>query len=190
MWFSNVTSISSSFATMFPEIKKIVFVGNRFEKIYSKFFQGMVNLESIVAIKMVNPWDVILSDTFENLKNLKSMDLRQNMIVKIEVDSFSTLGNLSRISFNDNKLESLPRGLFKNNKMLQQINLRNNRLKSIPSNLFDHLNNIHINLENNYCVDVKEESQRIKKYLQSCDLQHQRFYYNVVFRVFFGDWRF
>jgi Leucine-rich repeat (LRR) protein len=129
-----------------------------------------------------------------DLSRVELLRLSYNRIKMIESGAFASLKNLKNIGLNDNQISVLPEGLFRINKKLEKINLSDNLLKCIPKNIFNHHYAVQINLKFNCCLDKKightssENKSCSNVVLENSHETH--FVDNILFRLFFGDWRF
>lgn len=85
------------------------------------------------------------SKIFENLSNLKTLQLKINELREIPHGTFDSLINLESLDLSFNRFESLETGLFEQQTKLQNLNLANNELKSFsiehlpPKNAIEEL---------------------------------------------------
>lgn len=138
---------------------------------------------------------------FKNNPKLENIELYNNELTSIPFGFFDKFENIQIINLNRNKLESLPENLFKTTTKLREIRIRINKIISIPSRSFDTLKNIEIiDLKNNRCIDFRfDNSTEIKKMFEAlkkcrfqCDSENetQSIFDHILFKVFFGYWKF
>lgn len=71
------------------------------------------------------------SDVFQDLKNLKGLNLSHNLISKLDGTVFSDLVNLKELRLSHNQLKELPKDIFKSLINLEFLDLSYNSMKSI-----------------------------------------------------------
>ena len=81
-------------------------------------------------------------ETFQNLKNLLTLDLSVNQLTRIEIGTFANLTNLLDLNLSRNNLAYLDDLLFKDLKSLEQFYLMDNRLVKIGLSTFNGLGNL------------------------------------------------
>ena len=81
-------------------------------------------------------------ETFQNLKNLLTLDLSVNQLARIENGTFANLTNLQYLDISYNYLASLDDFFFGDLKSLEQFYLVNNRIDKIGLSTFNGLGNL------------------------------------------------
>lgn len=89
-----------------------------------------------------NQIESIASNSFEDLRQLKYLELAGNQIKTIDPQWFVSLSNLEKLLLNENKIEHLDENVFDNLPNLVTILLDNNQLKTIPLNLLKNKNKL------------------------------------------------
>ena len=115
------------------------------------------------ALKMLNLIELtfeyndikdIAENTFQNLRQLKSLNLASNHIAKLHLNTFKNMNELKTLNLNWNQLESLDSGVFNDCKNLQTLYLRQNKLNIIDKTILDPLESLqYIYMQGNVCVD-------------------------------------
>lgn len=115
------------------------------------------------ALKMINLIDLtfeyndikdVAENTFQNLRQLKSLNLASNHIAKLHLNTFKNMNELKTLNLNWNQLESLDAGVFNDCKNLQTLYLRQNKLSIIDKTILDPLEGLqYIYMQGNVCVD-------------------------------------
>jgi Leucine-rich repeat (LRR) protein len=92
----------------------------------------------------------IEANTFSNLNDLVTLELRDNQLSSLEHGTFDSMTNLKRLFLNSNNLTQIETSMFSNLKKLTFLNLSNNKLISIDRLSFLGLANLEmVNLGNN-----------------------------------------
>ncbi|XP_043494554.1 protein toll-like [Polistes fuscatus] len=119
-------------------------------------FDEIPNLKRLDLIE--NKMEMINNGSFSKLKNLEILNLEGNKLIEIDDNTFDELES-------NTEMTTLPDGFLSNLKMLQQVLLHTNGFKFLPENLFrNSISLIHINLNSNY---LKTLPQNIFKSLSS-----------------------
>ncbi|XP_047039037.1 protein slit [Helicoverpa zea] len=101
---------------------------------------------------------IIFQSDFQNLKDLKTLQLSENLIHTIERDAFLELNGLERLRLNNNRLGHLPEGLFLRLRHLQRLDLSRNELTAISRRTFrglTALKSLHLDGNHLKCIDEK-----------------------------------
>ncbi|KAM3955803.1 LOW QUALITY PROTEIN: slit guidance ligand, partial [Aphomia sociella] len=101
---------------------------------------------------------IIFQSDFQNLKELKLLQLSENLIHTIERDAFLELNGLERLKMNNNRIGQLPDGLFLRLRHLQRLDLSRNELTAISRRTFrglTSLKSLHLDGNQLKCVDEK-----------------------------------
>ena len=132
-------------------------------------FDNLVNLKKL---EISNIRLILLDRIFDNLVNLESLYLPNNKLTSLSEGIFDNLVKLEDIVLFNNKLTSLPKGIFNNLVNLKYLNISHNKLNSIPYNIFNNLEN----LEKLYLYNNKLTSLPLS--LRNCRRLDQLYYYN------------
>ncbi|XP_045540917.1 protein slit [Papilio machaon] len=105
-----------------------------------------------------NNLTIIFQSDFQNLNELKILQLSENQIHTIERDAFLALSSLERLKLNNNRIGHLPDGIFVRLKHLQRLDLSRNELTAISRRTFRGLTSLKsLHLDGNHlkCIDDK-----------------------------------
>ncbi|XP_045457029.1 protein slit [Melitaea cinxia] len=105
-----------------------------------------------------NNISIIFQSDFQNLKELKILQLSENQIHTIERDAFLELNALERLKLSNNRLGHLPDGLFVRLRHLQRLDLSRNELTAISRRTFrglTALKSLHLDGNQLKCIDEK-----------------------------------
>lgn len=86
---------------------------------------------------------------FNDLKDLKKLNLAHNNLTSLNPDTFSSLSNLTFLSFFSNQLENVPEKLLSSLPNLGWLDLRENELSEIPKSVLDLKKLNYLFLQNN-----------------------------------------
>ncbi|XP_037875617.1 protein slit isoform X1 [Bombyx mori] len=105
-----------------------------------------------------NNISIVFQSDFQNIKELKVLQLSENQIHTIERDAFLELTSLERLRMNNNALGSLADGLFIRLRHLQRLDLSRNELTAISRRTFrglTALKSLHLDGNQLKCIDEK-----------------------------------
>lgn len=102
---------------------------------------------------------------FDNMPDLKCLNLKDNQLSHIPTDTFFKLPQLERISFLNNYVVELPNDLFRYNRKLNFIHFENNKVKYIGSTLFLNLSLRFIISKKNDCINESYSGHNLDGYL-------------------------
>lgn len=126
---SKVNHVEADVFFGFLNLKTINLNKNNFESIGSKFF-GPLERNIVTSISISESKVKILkSDTFFGCLELENLDLSKNVIEVLPEGIFDNLDNLKQLNMEGNQLTSIPEDLFKdqaNSGSLQFVNFFNN----------------------------------------------------------------
>ncbi|VDN57939.1 unnamed protein product [Dracunculus medinensis] len=92
---------------------------------------------------------------FKDLDRLKILDLSGNKLSLITKDQLSSLKDLETLIISDNQLSYIENGTFSALNNLKMLNLANNKLTNITRDTFANLISLeHLNLQNNNIMDL------------------------------------
>lgn len=98
---------------------------------------------------------------FDKMKSLKILNLSMNNIVGLDGQIFRNLSNLTHLSLSSNEIASFPEEVFSELINLQALSLYRNNLSELPEGIFRHLVNLKF-------LDVSfNEIEKLPKYLTS-----------------------
>uniref|UniRef100_A0A8D0GZW9 Uncharacterized protein n=1 Tax=Sphenodon punctatus TaxID=8508 RepID=A0A8D0GZW9_SPHPU len=100
-----------------------------------------------------NSLSILLDSDFDGLKNLRVLDVQNNMILALSFSILYSLCNLQSLTLDGNNMESVSGSLklFK----LKYMSMENNKLHSFSANLFAPLQNLQLlNLNGNFLTKV------------------------------------
>ncbi len=89
------------------------------------------------------------ANVFDNLKDLKKLNLANNNLTSVDPATFSSLSNLTFLSFFANQLEKLPESLLSSLPNLGWLDLRENDLFEIPKSVLKLEKLNYLFLQNN-----------------------------------------
>lgn len=163
----NAAVLRLDFEGEFNVVPDVSDAASKFENLSLLFMVG-VNLKTVERFKLTpfkrqlsnlylrdNEITRLDADTFDDLKNLFTLDLSINKLKKLHPDLFKELTNLNMLHLNGNQIETLPRGLLRNTKKLDFLHLENNKISKIEFDfqLSDLPKLFRVNLHDNVCID-------------------------------------
>ncbi|KZC08570.1 Chaoptin [Dufourea novaeangliae] len=114
------------------------------------------------------------ADTFTSTPDLRSLDLRSNLIAALEPGTFG-LSHLETLNLQDNKIEGLRKQSFHGLDLLQQLDLSGNQISQLSTEQFRNLKNLRIlNLFGNRIRSLPRDVFKGTK-LEILDLGHNKF---------------
>ncbi|XP_041464713.1 toll-like receptor 3 [Lytechinus variegatus] len=111
------------------------------------------------------------NNSFDNLTQLATLNIRLNLISKLDTGAFSPLTRLEILDLTGNMLTQLPDGLFDSNSFLSRLVLTSNCFKTVPSNtLMTHLDQLrYLSLGRNAIMEVNFTAFQFLKNLSVID---------------------
>ena len=92
----------------------------------------------------------IMSDSFNHLTQLSTLELHNNVITYIEPSSFSHLGELTELTLGNNRLTEITANMFAGLAKLKILKLRHNSISIIEAGAFSHMPQLQtLDLSNN-----------------------------------------
>ena len=114
------------------------------------------------------------ADTFYDMPDLKSLNLRSNFITVLESGTFG-LSHLETLNLQDNKIENLRKQSFHGLESLQQLDLNENQISQLSVKQFRNLKNLRLlNLSSNKIRSLPKDVFEGTK-LEILDLSHNKF---------------
>ncbi|KAJ2938693.1 hypothetical protein O0L34_g12019 [Tuta absoluta] len=92
---------------------------------------------------------IIFQSDFQNLKELKTLQLSENQIHTIERDAFLELNGLERLDLSRNELTAISRRTFRGLTALKSLHLDGNQLKCVDEKALEHLKSLEVLTLNN-----------------------------------------
>ncbi|XP_060809370.1 protein slit isoform X2 [Amyelois transitella] len=87
---------------------------------------------------------IVFQSDFQNMKELKILQLSENMIHTIERDAFLELNGLERLDLSRNELTAISRRTFRGLTALKSLHLDGNQLKCIDEKAFENLKSLEV----------------------------------------------
>lgn len=133
-------------------LSKLTLSNNLITAIESQVFHNCSDLKDLsLASNQLNEVPLAVQD----LKLLKTLDLGENQITRIENGTFKTLDNLTGLRLIDNHLVNITVGMFANLPNLNVLNLAKNRIRQIERGAFDENIRIEaIRLDKNFLTNI------------------------------------
>lgn len=155
--------ITEDFFNGLSNLKKLTLEYNSIRRLDPNTFRRLTKLEELdLRCNRL----VLEEGTFEDLTNLKSLNLGSNYLCQIKANVFSGLENLERLGLVRNGLENLNEGVFSGLRALKKLNLNRNELKFTSLRVLEELTNIEsIDLRKNHinkCDIILTESENLK----------------------------
>jgi hypothetical protein len=121
----------------FPNLKKLsIFESIKINDLSPDFFdQGLGQLESLALFeeKFIN---ILRTDVFINLSNLKELLVMQTTVQELEEGVFRTNKKLESVIFDQSKISTIPENLFAGLENLKSVIFTVSPIKVLPANLF------------------------------------------------------
>ncbi len=140
-------TIPASLFAAFPNILRMFAIAQNIRVIKPKTF---VNAK-LEVLRMNHHWIQNLeANTFEGLKNLRTLWMKRGALVEIDVAAFNGLDSLQNLNLAENRIKVILPGTFQNLAELKDLNLGHNFISSLDEGTFPGLVNLEkVNLENN-----------------------------------------
>jgi Leucine-rich repeat (LRR) protein len=111
--------------------------------------------------------------SFENLENLKTLNLSSNQIEFLDKNAFKYLSSLRNLNLANNKLRCLPENILMGTTKLNTIVINNNYLEFIDFHQFKYTNITKANFKDNSCISLDrnitaEELMNLTNLLPDC----------------------
>ncbi|XP_041968519.1 protein slit isoform X2 [Aricia agestis] len=111
-----------------------------------------------------NNISIIFQSDFQNLKDLKILQLSENQIHTIERDAFLELNSLERLDLSRNELTAISRRTFRGLTALKSLHLDGNQLKCIDEKALEHLKSLEVlTLNNNNLTYLSLEAASVAR---------------------------
>ncbi|XP_013403978.1 insulin-like growth factor-binding protein complex acid labile subunit [Lingula anatina] len=91
-----------------------------------------------------NKLQVIQNNSFQNLNQLKYLELENSQLRKLEPNAFKGLDNLQVLKLGHNRLTSLPRDLFDPTRLLLHLDLSFNSFSAVPNDCMHYLTKLKV----------------------------------------------
>ncbi|XP_052745524.1 protein slit isoform X2 [Bicyclus anynana] len=111
-----------------------------------------------------NNISIVFQSDFQNLKDLKILQLSENQIHTIERDAFLELNSLERLDLSRNELTAISRRTFRGLTALKSLHLDGNQLKCIDEKALEHLKSLEVlTLNNNNLTYLSLEAASVAR---------------------------
>jgi Leucine-rich repeat (LRR) protein len=140
-------TIPASLFVAFPNILRLFASKQNIRGLKPKTF---VNAK-LEVLRMEYHWiQKLEANTFEGLKNLEDLTMKEGPLVEIDVAAFNGLDSLHELNLAENRIKAVLPGTFQNLLELKELDLGHNFITSLDEGTFSGLVNLQkINLENN-----------------------------------------
>ncbi|XP_013200582.1 protein artichoke isoform X2 [Amyelois transitella] len=143
-----------------------------------KHFDGNTihNIHTLAEIKFPNNKIVELrAGSFQDLRDLHTIDLDQNQIEIIHPKAIANLPNLVSVYLSRNHIIDLPDNVFSNLPKLRIIELQGNRLQFISPRAFENIPLVqYLNMSNNQLTNIDNSGLRLLTSLEVLDLSFNK----------------
>uniref|UniRef100_A0A8C8B7G3 Uncharacterized protein n=1 Tax=Otus sunia TaxID=257818 RepID=A0A8C8B7G3_9STRI len=117
---------------LLPSLKELILSHNELEALPT--LQGLPALTRLAVAH--NSLTMLQPGAFQNVSQLKDLDLRGNQLRTLPQEAFAGLKALEDLDLSDNLLEELPKELLQDLKKLVTLWLSGNRLQTLPNEFF------------------------------------------------------
>jgi Leucine-rich repeat (LRR) protein len=160
--FAEDQTIPASLFTAFPNILRLFADDQNFRGFKSKTFVNAkleylgMDYHSILKLE---------ANTFEGLKNLRTLSMKAGALIEIDVAAFNGLDSLEILNLAKNRIKAVLPGNFQNLLELKELDLGHNFIPNLDEGTFSGLVNLQrINLENNLLEALPENLFKDNKY--------------------------
>ncbi len=155
-------TIPASLFAAFPNILRLFASQQKIRGFKPKTF---VNAK-LEYLKLDYHWvQKLEANTFEGLKNLRTLSMKRGALIEIDVAAFNGLDSLQYLDLAENRIKAVLPGTFQNLFELKELNLGHNFISSLDEGTFSGLVNLQkINLENNLLEALPENLFKDNKY--------------------------
>lgn len=132
------------------------------------------NLNTLVHLTLIGNKIKKITDmnTFNNLDDLRVLNLTQNLIEEIDENAFAPLKKLEKLDLSKNKLHVITDSQFRNFPELILLDLSRNFITMLPVNAFrgTKLNELNLSdnrityLQDNFCLELKNSGAVLKAF--------------------------
>lgn len=117
---------------------------------------ALVNITSLQDLSLSGNQLEIIPEAIHQLRNLKTLDLGNNKIARIDNESFVGLNELYGLRLVDNKLENISRDDFTTLPALQVLNLASNAIRHVEQGAFASNSVLRaVRLDNNQLTEIR-----------------------------------
>lgn len=166
-----ITGTSVTFLpTANRKILKLDYTGQKISQIEKNHFIAQLTELHILRLIRCN-LNKIDSNTFTNLKKLRTLFLSENKLKRLEKDIFKYNEKIVLLYIESNLIEELDPEIFNNLIDLEEIDLADNKIRHIPNNLFNNNRNLRkIHLSKNPLTTINDLIFRQQKFLTNLAL--------------------
>ena len=133
-----VEFLPENIAEVFPSLMNIWIIGSTTKTVTKANFKSLKQLQLLTISENEN-LETIEEKSFDDLADLKCLDLSFNAITKLFHSTFSKLEKLYFLNLSSNKLTSLNENIFEHNTNLESLIISQNKLMTVASVMLDSL---------------------------------------------------
>jgi Leucine-rich repeat (LRR) protein len=192
--YSEVPFIITRLFQTFPNLRIFATGRSGFREIRRNDFINVGSLNWIVIQN--NPLENVPAAAFIGARQLRVLDLSDNLITQLDEDAFFGLNELFSVALLGNQIETLPLNLFRplirlevvflsrnkltrldsmtfqNNQLIRQLDFRDNQINAVARSFFDFIRKLLlIDMIGNRCVNqtfVEATSTEIREGFSDC----------------------
>lgn len=144
------------------KVEEISLQDNQISQISFNAFAGATGLRTLHLYRNNISW-TIHPDLFQQLTNLRTLNLWGNQLTELSAKIFRNLLQLENLSLGYNRLTRLDKPTFNSLKALRALHVDNNDIKYIESGFFDLFPLLtNVKFEKNSCADFNLEAFKSK----------------------------
>ncbi|XP_057335576.1 toll-like receptor Tollo [Microplitis mediator] len=130
---NRITRFEATHTLGLNSVMQLFLDGNKLRILHRRTFSNLTNLQDI---SLSGNAFTEIPESIRELKTLKTLDLGNNKISKVDNESFYGLNELYGLRLVDNKLENISRDTFSTLPALQVLNLASNVIRHVEQNAF------------------------------------------------------
>nr|XP_015813250.2 carboxypeptidase N subunit 2 [Nothobranchius furzeri] len=157
-----------------PQLTKLVFLNNALRSIHLKALERLTELQELEISG--NPGlDHVLLGTFSNQARLQKLTLNFNNFKSLLPGTFDSLKQLETLQMKNNFISALPAYLFLNLNKLRVLDLSQNRLEDVANETFSGLRRLEVlKLNNNLISHLTPDTFSNVSQLRELHLEHNK----------------
>ncbi|XP_044004105.1 toll-like receptor 6 [Aphidius gifuensis] len=138
----NLAVLPKDIFTGFENLRYLHLSYNRLYYLHSGIFDNLSNLRTLNIDN--NNLTALPTNIFTGLINLEKIFLSYNQLDYLESGTFNNLSNLEKLEMDVNNLTALSSDIFNGLEKLRWLNLSQNKLKSLQPGIFNNLSNLQL----------------------------------------------